>query len=66
MEINLSKREIAQILASLRFWQDSPHADVLAENDYEAYFEDIETLSSEEIDTFCAKTVDASFKAKFE
>ena len=55
MAIELSPREETQILAALRFWQSVSRYENLADNEYEAYFEAHESLSSEEIDALCDK-----------
>lgn len=55
MNVRLSDRELATVLAALRFWQRA-----LAENEDEApvadhFVEDIRPLSCEEIDELCER-----------
>ena len=54
MKIALSDRELATMLAALRYWQ----ADVLeieGAHKGEAHFEDYEPLSSEDVDELCER-----------
>jgi len=54
MQIELSDREIAQLLAALRNWQtDSLNEDLVEA--FGGHFEDHEPLSDEEIDSFCER-----------
>ena len=55
MAIELTPREETQVLAALRFWQSVSRYENLADNEYEAYFEEHEALSSDEIDDLCAR-----------
>ena len=55
--MDYSPREVTQLLAALRFWQQVSRVEDLANNEYEAYFEEHEALSSEEIDALCQKVV---------
>ncbi len=62
MTIDLTKREAAQVLAALRNWQEESAASDLADN-FEAYFEGGEPLSSEEIDALCERIAAAAASA---
>lgn len=62
MELTLSKREASQMLAALRNWQEESRSVDLADY-YEAYFEEHEPLSSEEIDNLCARIADAAMRS---
>ena len=54
MMVDLSDREIAQLLAALRNWQtDSINEDL--EEAFAGHFEDHEPLSDEEIDDLCER-----------
>jgi hypothetical protein len=59
MDLELDKREASQILAALRNWQEETKSVDLADY-YEAYFEEHEPLSSEEIDVLCARITNAA------
>jgi hypothetical protein len=52
---DLNDRELAIVLASLRFWQDemSPHPH--ASGCYPEHFDGIEPLTSDEIDALCER-----------
>ena len=57
MALNLTPREVTQLLAALRFWQQVSERENIADDLFEAYFEEHEPLSSEEIDALCQKVV---------
>jgi hypothetical protein len=57
LSLNLSPREVTQILAALRFWQQISAEENIADDLFEAYFEEHEPLSSAEIDALCQKVV---------
>ncbi|HWO73258.1 MAG TPA: hypothetical protein VNN21_06840 [Dehalococcoidia bacterium] len=61
MQIDLSPREAAFIIAALRNWQEESQATDLADF-FEAYFEEHEPLNSAEIDALCQRIVEASVK----
>lgn len=48
MNVKLSKRELATVLASLRRFQENPNPNMI-------HFEDAKPLSSEEIDDLCER-----------
>jgi hypothetical protein len=58
MDEPLSPREVMQIIAALRFWQEVSRHENLADEAFEAYFEEHEPMSSAEIDALCRKIVD--------
>ena len=59
MSLELDKREASQILAALRSWQEESKTIDLADY-YEAYFEEHEPLSSDEIDALCSRITNAA------
>lgn len=61
--IELSKREAALILAAIRNWQEELPAKDLYDL-YEAYFEDVDPLSPEEMDTLCQRVAAVSQAAQ--
>jgi hypothetical protein len=63
MLVELSDREAALVMAALRCWQDMGDAYKL-EDEYEAYFEAHEPLSTEEIDAVCQRIVEATLKER--
>ena len=54
MQIELSDRDIAQLLAALRNWQTDSLNEDLAEA-FAGHFEDHEPLSDDEIDALCER-----------
>ena len=54
MQVELSDREVAQLLAALRNWQTDSLNEDLAEA-FAGHFEDHEPLSDEEIDELCER-----------
>ena len=54
MQIELSDRDIAQLLAALRNWQTDSLNEDLAEA-FAGHFEDHEPLTDEEIDDLCER-----------
>jgi hypothetical protein len=54
MRIELSDREVANILAALRNWQTDSLNEDLAEA-FSGHFEDHEPLSDDEIDALCER-----------
>lgn len=63
MELTLSKREASLVLAALRNWQEETQTVDLADF-YEAYFEEHEPLSSEEIDHLCVRIAETSSRSR--
>jgi hypothetical protein len=63
MELTLSKREASLVLAALRNWQEESQTVDLADF-YEAYFEEHEPLTSEEIDGLCSRIAETSAKTR--
>ena len=63
MALDLSKREYAQLLAALRNWQEEAKS-VALDDLFEAYFENVEALSSDEIDSLCDRIAIASMQTK--
>jgi hypothetical protein len=57
LAVTLSPREVSQILAALRFWQQVSERENIADDLFEAYFEEHEPMSGEEIDALCQKVV---------
>ena len=54
MQIELSEREIAQVLAALRNWQtDALNEDLV--DTFAGHFEDYEPLTDDEIDRLCER-----------
>jgi hypothetical protein len=49
---DLSDRELATVLAALRFWQDEMDGD---ENCYPEHFAEVTRLSHQEIDALCER-----------
>ena len=61
--IDLNKREAALILAAIRNWlEELPSIDLY--DLYEGYFEDVDPLSSEEIDALCGRIAAVSQAAE--
>jgi hypothetical protein len=56
--LELSRREVALVLAALRNWQEESQTVDLADY-FEAYFENEEPLASEEIDALCRRIAEA-------
>jgi len=54
MQVELSDREVAQLLAALRNWQTDSLNEDLAEA-FAGHFEDYEALSDDEIDALCER-----------
>jgi hypothetical protein len=54
MSLELNKREASQLLAALRNWQEEMKSVDIADY-FEAYFEEHEPLSSDEIDELCKR-----------
>ncbi len=54
MQVELSDREVAQLLAALRNWQTDALNEDLAEA-FAGHFEDHESLTDEEIDDLCER-----------
>ena len=54
MQVELSDREVAQLLAALRNWQTDSLNEDLAEA-FAGHFEDYEALSDDEIDALCVR-----------
>jgi hypothetical protein len=54
MSLELDKREALQLLAALRNWQEEMKSVDIADY-FEAYFEEHEPLSSDEIDELCKR-----------
>ena len=54
MQVELTDRDIAQLLAALRNWQTDALNEDLAEA-FAGHFEDHEPLSDDEIDTLCER-----------
>jgi hypothetical protein len=63
MELTLSKREVSQVLAALRNWQEESKTVDLADY-FEAYFEQDEPLESDEIDALCSRIAASSAKSR--
>jgi hypothetical protein len=61
MQVELSNREAALVLAALRNWQEESKGVDLADF-YEAYFEEHEPLESTEIDDLCGRIAEAAVK----
>ena len=59
MELTLSKREASLVLAALRNWQEQAQTYEVADF-FEAYFEEHEPLSSDEIDALCTRIAETS------
>lgn len=64
MQIEISKREAANLLAALRNWQEEARRYEIAEDFFEAYFEEHEPLSDQEIDALCARIAEASSRSR--
>ena len=54
MQVELSPREVAQLLAALRNWQTDSLNEDLAEA-FAGHFEDHEPLTDDEIDALCGR-----------
>jgi hypothetical protein len=61
MNIEIDNREAAIILAALRNWQEESKTVDLADY-YEAYFEDVDPPSDQEIDAICARITEAAMR----
>ena len=59
MQVELSNREAALVLAALRNWQEESQSTNL-EDLYEAYFENEDPLENEQIDALCQRIVAAA------
>ena len=59
MQVELSPREAALVLAALRNWQEESQTTNL-EDLFEAYFENEDPLENEQIDTLCQRIVAAA------
>ena len=59
MQVELSNREAALVLAALRNWQEESQATNL-EDLFEAYFENEDPLDHEQIDALCRRIVAAA------
>ncbi|HEX5368009.1 MAG TPA: hypothetical protein VFY10_01200 [Dehalococcoidia bacterium] len=57
--MNLSNREASHVLAALRNWQEETKAGAGLEDYFEAYFEEAEPLTSDEIDALCRRIAEA-------
>ena len=61
MNVELDGREASIVLAALRNRQEEARAYDLADY-FEAYFEDVDPPSGEEIDTICARITEAALR----
>lgn len=61
MKVELTHREASIVLASLRNWQEEQKTVDLADY-FEAYFEDEDPPSDQEIDTICARITEAALR----
>jgi hypothetical protein len=59
MQVELSNREAALVLAALRNWQEEAQTTNL-EDLFEAYFENEDPLENEQIDALCQRIVAAA------
>ena len=59
MQVELSNREAALVLAALRNWQEEAQTTNL-EDLFEAYFENEDPLENEQIDALCQRIVSAA------
>ena len=59
MQVELSNREAALVLAALRNWQEESQTTNL-EDLYEAYFENEEPLEHDDIEALCQRIVAAA------
>lgn len=59
MQVELSHREAALVLAALRNWQEESQTTNL-EDLFEAYFENEDPLENEQIDALCQRIVAAA------
>ena len=59
MQVELSPREAALVLAALRNWQEESQTTNL-EDLFEAYFENEDPLDNEQIDALCQRIVAAA------
>ena len=59
MQVELSNREAALVLAALRNWQEEAQTTNL-EDLFEAYFENEDPLENEQIDALCRRIVAAA------
>ena len=59
MQLELSHREAALVLAALRNWQEESQTTSL-EDLFEAYFENEDPLENEQIDALCQRIVAAA------
>ena len=59
MQVEMSNREAALVLAALRNWQEESQTTNL-EDLFEAYFENEDPLENEQIDALCQRIVAAA------
>jgi len=59
MQVEMSNREAALVLAALRNWQEEAQSTNL-EDLFEAYFENEDPLESDQIDALCQRIVAAA------
>jgi hypothetical protein len=59
MQVEMSNREAALVLAALRNWQEESQSTNL-EDLFEAYFENEDPLDNEQIDELCRRIVAAA------
>jgi hypothetical protein len=59
MQVEISPREAALVLAALRNWQEESQTTNL-EDLFEAYFENEDPLENEQIDALCQRIVAAA------
>jgi hypothetical protein len=59
MQVEMSNREAALVLAALRNWQEEAQATNL-EDLFEAYFENEDPLEHDQIDALCQRIVAAA------
>jgi hypothetical protein len=63
MNLEISDQEASQMLAALRGWQDMAEPLHLVD-EYEAYFEAYEPLTSGEIDALCRRIAEAAAETR--
>ncbi len=61
MKIEIDNREASIVIAALRNWQEESKKYELADF-FEAYFEDVDSPSDEEIDAICSRISDAALR----
>ena len=61
MNIELDNRQASIVLAALRNWQEEQKTYDLADF-FEAYFEDVDPPSDEEIDAICTRITQAALR----